>query len=407
MFEPDKSGQEYDRITQILQQQSAPTMKPLAPFERANAFLSALATGKNFNDVYTGQQTDVYNQERQAQADEVQKQNNLLTIFEKKKAAGDAQAKALDDKLNLFTGGDAAGNAMFLEALHNDPEAIDPNNSFQIMTKLAKVAKQTGYVSPEQKMRDLDLQSKRLGLSKTQAEINALGAKGQKPMSDIGKLTYDYQSGLIDKDAYDSAITQKTKGKNGGQLPVGALKLQNEALDAIGTVGSVNSRLDSATQKLTDGTLNLGPVSNFYNQGLNYAGMSTEESRNLASFQSDLEKIRNDSLRLNKGVQTEGDAVRAWNEITKNINDPKLVAQRLQEIKGYNERAAALKGMEVDQIRANYGLEPLDTTSFLQGGAIAGAPAQTVTVHNPQTGETFEIDANDLEDAKAEGFVEQ
>ncbi len=132
------------------------------------------------------------------------------------------------------------------------------------------------------------------------------------------------------------------------------------------------------------GKLKLGPVSNIASQARNMAGMSDEQSRNFQSFQSTLEKLRNDSLRLNKGVQTEGDAQRAWNELIKNINDPKVVKQRLGEIQKINARAANLRKMNIDSIRSNYGMEPMDTSGYekqapaVGGGASGGWSIQRV-----------------------------
>ena len=131
--------------------------------------------------------------------------------------------------------------------------------------------------------------------------------------------------------------------KNVPKLPTSALKMQQEELDAVGTSASINADLAAMGQQIDSGKLQLGPVNNLLAKGKNLIGASDESSRNLATFQSTLEKLRNDSLRLNKGVQTEGDAQRAWNEMITNINDPKVVKQRLGEIQKINERAANLR----------------------------------------------------------------
>ena len=150
--------------------------------------------------------------------------------------------------------------------------------------------------------------------------------------------------------------------KNVPKLPTPALKMQQEELDAVGTSASINADLAAMGQQIDSGKLQLGPVNNLLAKGKNLIGASDESSRNLATFQSTLEKLRNDSLRLNKGVQTEGDAQRAWNEMITNINDPKVVKQRLGEIQKINERAANLRKMNVDVIRSNFGVESMDTS---------------------------------------------
>lgn len=155
-------------------------------------------------------------------------------------------------------------------------------------------------------------------------------------------------------------------------LPTAALKMQNEAIDAIGTAGGINQMLSGVEKQIADKKVKFGPVSNLANQGLNAIGMSTEESRNFSSFKSDLEKIRNESLRLNSGVQTDGDAQRAWNELFQNINDTELVKQRLGEIKSINNRAVDLQKLKVDNIRGNYKAAPFDYGKLPDAGGASG-----------------------------------
>lgn len=155
-------------------------------------------------------------------------------------------------------------------------------------------------------------------------------------------------------------------------LPASALKMQQESLDAIGISSSINADLGAVESQIADGKLSFGPVSNLKNAGLNMAGLSTEQSRNFASFKSTLERLRNESLRLNTGVQTDGDAQRAWNELFQNINDTGLVQQRLAEIRAINARGAELHRLRVDSVRANYGAEPLDPSAYARQPAAVG-----------------------------------
>ena len=170
------------------------------------------------------------------------------------------------------------------------------------------------------------------------------------------------------------------KQQSKGRLPTSALKMQNEELDAIGAASSIKADMASIRSQIESGKLKLGPMSNLAGQARNYIGMSDDNSRNLASFTASLEKMRNESLRLNKGVQTEGDAVRAWDELVANMNDPKLVQQRLAEIEAMNDRAVNLRQMNIESIRQNFGVDPLDTTGYQQqpaavGGNKGGGPA--------------------------------
>lgn len=180
----------------------------------------------------------------------------------------------------------------------------------------------------------------------------------------------------------DAAKTAAAGGPS-KPLPASALKMQQESLDAIGISSSINADLGSIAKQIDTGKLSFGPIDNLVNTGRNMAGYSSENSRNFASFKSTLERLRNESLRLNAGVQTDGDAQRAWNELFQNINDTGLVKQRLAEIQNINKRGADLHRLRVDSIRSNYNAGPLDVEAYREqpaavGATPAGKPAKTV-----------------------------
>lgn len=179
------------------------------------------------------------------------------------------------------------------------------------------------------------------------------------PSSSTG-FRYKLPTDISGTEAMDPARLRRGNDK----LPTSALKMQQEEIDAIGTASTINADLGQFATMLDKGELKFGPVQNLESRGRNFLGMSTPESRNFASFRTNLERLRNESLRLNKGVQTDGDAQRAWNELFDNLNDPEVVKQRLGEIQRINDRGAALRQMNVDMIRSNYGLDPLDTSNI-------------------------------------------
>ncbi|MDR6955980.1 hypothetical protein J2X65_005367 [Ancylobacter sp. 3268] len=152
-------------------------------------------------------------------------------------------------------------------------------------------------------------------------------------------------------------------------VPAAVQKAEADDLQDIQTLGGINDMLGRFDQQIEAGTLSLGPVSNVMSGAKNWIGSSDEGSRNYASFMSGLEKLRNDSLRLNKGVQTEGDAVRAWNELLNNVNDPAVVRQRLTEIQDINRKAITFKYGLIDNRRSMNGLDPLNV------GGIVTSPA--------------------------------
>jgi hypothetical protein len=159
------------------------------------------------------------------------------------------------------------------------------------------------------------------------------------------------------------------------QLPSAALKLQQAELDAIGTAAGITADLGGVIKQIDDGKLKLGFFRNLQSEGRQLVGANDDVSKAYGSFKATLEKLRNDSLRLNKGVQTEGDAQRAWNEVLTRINDPEFVKQRLGEIQTINERAVNLRKMNVDAIRSNYGASPMDTSGYQNvPSAVGGNP---------------------------------
>lgn len=148
------------------------------------------------------------------------------------------------------------------------------------------------------------------------------------------------------------------------RLSATAMNLQNGHLEALNTSSSINRNLDKYVGWIDNGQLVLNPANNIASRAANFTGMSTAGSRNFASFKAGMEKLRNDSLRLNKGVQTEGDAVRAWNELFENLNDSGVVRQRLRDIQEINDRAIAYRKDAVAQIREDAGMKPIDTSRF-------------------------------------------
>ena len=175
--------------------------------------------------------------------------------------------------------------------------------------------------------------------------------------------------------ASEDDIRRMVLGRDGAAagakpLPPSVLKLREEAIAEAETARAINDSLDRHIGRIKNGQLNFGPLQNLIARGRNEFGASDQGSRNFAEFTNDLEKLRNDSLRLNSGVQTDGDAQRAWNELFSNLNDTQYVAQRLETIRRLNERAETLKRASVERIDAEYGRDssqppatPTDSTA--------------------------------------------
>lgn len=188
---------------------------------------------------------------------------------------------------------------------------------------------------------------------------------GDGPSALQERLEYARRMGATPDELRQMVIGKEGAAAGAKPMPPAALKMIQEETNAANTAATINASLDKHLGRIESGKLDFGPLDNQINSARNFVGMSSPESRNFAEFKSDLEKLRNDSLRLNAGVQTDGDAQRAWNELFANINDTKYVKQRLQTIKALNDRARSLRQLNADMIRENYG----------RGGEQATAPA--------------------------------
>lgn len=138
-------------------------------------------------------------------------------------------------------------------------------------------------------------------------------------------------------------------------MPVTALRLLQDSREKLSIADGNIQSLSTIGQQLASGQINLGLMANAAARARNFSGNSTPESKNFALMMSSLEKLRNDSLRLNNGVQTEGDAQRAWNELMGNLNDERVASDQIQRIIAINERAVRLHQENMDGVSANYG----------------------------------------------------
>lgn len=117
-------------------------------------------------------------------------------------------------------------------------------------------------------------------------------------------------------------------------------------------------------------------------------GRPSEQAAAYGLFRTNVQQIVNESLRLNTGVQTEGDAKREADSIMRNIHNPTYVAGRLRELKRINERAirsreGAIQRRESRMSRPpapaprSSGGQPIRVTSVAQARAL---PSGTVFI---------------------------
>jgi len=180
-------------------------------------------------------------------------------------------------------------------------------------------------------------------------------------------------------------------------LPIGALKIQDEAVESLRPVNQVNASLQILVDKIDQGKLTLGPVSNTVSRGLNAVGRSSENSQNFAALNTELEGARNAIMMLAKGVQTEGDAQRAMDQILQTRNDPKIVREALQRLIKLNNDNADKQIKRVNTVRQNYGAGPMDFGGFFTppsaAGTIPQVPGAAALPVTPQPGQTLNMRA--------------
>lgn len=181
--------------------------------------------------------------------------------------------------------------------------------------------------------------------------------------------TQDPETGEYDikKSSIFDTINQLEKDKkNTNKLDTAGFKYENEQF----TLLDLNQNLASQTQDfinlIDDGKLKFGLVEGAIDSLDSLVGTPSEETINSSNFNAFLNKLRNDTLRLNKGTQTEGDAQRALDEIVNfyDKGDTKLVRARLQELLKINKTAAEERKRNINRIRKNQNVEEFDFSNY-------------------------------------------
>lgn len=151
-------------------------------------------------------------------------------------------------------------------------------------------------------------------------------------------------------------VDKPDKPSGGGQkpIPVGALREVLESEEALAAASGVTAMIRKHTQRMVDGQLDIGPVTAGIGRLRTAAGIAKPNDVNLTELRADMTRIVNETLRLNKGVQTEGDAQRATQELM-SANDSATMARALKRLAEINKRAIELQQRRKQIIYGNYG----------------------------------------------------
>lgn len=174
---------------------------------------------------------------------------------------------------------------------------------------------------------------------------------------------FDQQNQMLDKRLASSeriaADRQAAADRKGAKLNASLQKEEDADFSMIDGAKAAASDIQPVLDNLTSGKLQLGALKNAWNASRNFFGQSNEQSQAYAELQRGITRITNESLRLNKGVQTEGDAQRAAKEVLAAFanNDTALMTKSLQDLQRINLRAADNKAAMIDRRRASQGVE--------------------------------------------------
>ncbi|CAE6836496.1 hypothetical protein [Xanthomonas arboricola] len=161
-------------------------------------------------------------------------------------------------------------------------------------------------------------------------------------------------------------------------MPPGAMKQVFDLQDQLQGSENVMTMTQKHLQRLEAGQLDVRPGAAAEGWMRNKAGLSDANSRNLAEWDADRTEMVNESLRLNKGVQTEGDAARAIKGLME-ASDAKSLKQSMARLQAVNQRAIALRQQQIGTLYRNYGRGP-------DGEPLDVAPRASVPAADPAAG---------------------
>ena len=142
------------------------------------------------------------------------------------------------------------------------------------------------------------------------------------------------------------------------KLPVPVITAYGTAAQNERQAGSVVQSVEQHIEDIKTGKLPLGVVPNTEAQLRNWLGRSTPESVAYADFLRTVEQSVNAVLSAAKGTQTEGDAIRARNQILRNPNDAAVVQSALKDLAKATKESQDIYRNTMNQLGNRYpGLE--------------------------------------------------
>tara|TARA_R110000772_G_scaffold192200_1_gene303170 strand:- start:293 stop:1501 length:1209 start_codon:yes stop_codon:yes gene_type:complete len=165
---------------------------------------------------------------------------------------------------------------------------------------------------------------------------------------------------------YDTIVNEekakKAEKKAENKLSGTLQKAETDDIYALETSKNINKDVDKYDKLITDKKLEFGVFDTGGDWFKGLTGFQGEEEINSSKFKSFIQKLRNDSLKLNKGIQTDKDAERVMGELFEafDSNNSNVIQEKLREIKKINETAIALRKKTLINRRDGQNVKPFD-----------------------------------------------
>ena len=200
----------------------------------------------------------------------------------------------------------------------------------------------------------------RAEIAEANRELRATIAAGQQQTAQIlAGSRIEAQQTEAERRREDARQRQQDRAEaDRNRLPVPVVTAYGTAAQNERQAGSVVQSVEQHIEDIKTGKLPLGVIPNTEAQLRNWLGRSTPESVAYADFLRTVEQSVNAVLSAAKGTQTEGDAIRARNQILRNPNDAAVVQSALKDLAKATKEAQDIYRGTMNQLGNRYpGLE--------------------------------------------------
>jgi hypothetical protein len=190
----------------------------------------------------------------------------------------------------------------------------------------------------------------------------------QRNQNKPAEYQYDPKSGTFFRTNADGRLetmqnpNAEKEGKPLAKISESSLKNVAKTIDDYDFINTTAGQAADILDDIKNKRLDLGLFKNGANTARNMAGMSDEQSRAYARYTRFVQDLVNSNLRLNNGVQTEGDAWREMKSIAANGTsyDNDTAAQALERVIDKASGAASRGRAHLESRKKTFGEEPFE-----------------------------------------------